>query len=244
MNVTLRLRGKLYSVLGLLLVALVAISFVGGRSIDRVSESAAGIYDQGLVPVRGILSIKAEIGEGRALLNAILGEPVETRQRELHRQIQVLNKQADEGNQRLQQNDNIDDEEKKLLASLKEGWTQYKQVLDQKVMTFVFDGDMDSAASTTRGVLRERHELISKQIMTLVTHFDANARAAMELADKTSSAAQLRLWAMSGAVLVACALAMILISRSITLPIKRVSEQLKRSSEETAASAVTFSSAS
>jgi len=240
----LKLRGKLAGVLGMMVVALILLSALGSRSVVSLSRASDQIYERGLLPVKDVLSLKADMSEGRALLNAMLGEPVEAKQRELQGQLAELGRRVEAGLRRLGESEAGDPQQADLLRQAVSLWEQYRKLRDEKVVAFILEGDMDSANSTAKGALQERYVKLMQTMESSAKLLQAAAEQTEVLAGETATRTQYRLWGASLVLLVLTATAVMLISRSISRPILRTAELLRLGSHSTRESSETFSAAS
>jgi len=188
-------RGKLAGGLGLMLVALISLSALGSRSVVLLSRASDQIYERGLLPVKEVLSLKSDMSEGRALLNAMLGESVEAKQRELQGQLSALGKRVETGLTRLGQSEAGDSQQAELLRQAVSLWEQYRKLRDEKVIPFIFEGDMDSANSTAEGASQQAASLeeISanlEELSSMTKRNADNARKANTLAKEAHTAAE------------------------------------------------------
>lgn len=157
-----QIRGKLFCILALMLVACVGISVTAGRKITVLGRSIEAVHDRGLQPVSAILSLRGDIAEARAVLNAMLGEPVEARQKVLHQHIRALSLSADQHLAGLHGMSQLEAGERERIQALKAQWEEFKKTREDKLIPLLYAGDADSALSLARGVQAQRYEAMGR----------------------------------------------------------------------------------
>ncbi len=208
------------------MIAGAGIGLLASRSLSRVSGATAAVYERGLRPVRGILMLRGQVAESRALLNALLSEPVEAKQKELHGQIARWGAQADATLTELLALGQWQDDEQARLAEIRTEWQKYQEIREKKVVPFVSDGDADSARAVARGPLNASYVTLCDQIVGLMEMFDGRARGTVTMAEQSAGTARHQL-VFSGLLTLGLVAALIMmISRSICRPIGQVANIL------------------
>src|SRR5262245_54641042 len=82
---------------GLVLVVSATITLGGIRGLRDVRAEVAAMQEDGLAPVKSILSLKADLMEARALLVTLMNEKAEPKQKDLIGKIEAASKRIDDG---------------------------------------------------------------------------------------------------------------------------------------------------
>ncbi len=143
-----RIATKLYSVIGLLLAALLGLGLFGLHQADAINQRVINLYTQELVPTETIEDMKSSLYRIRDRVGRHLAEP--------ERQA-VHEKKISEQLERLARNEaryrgsRLGAEETRLLEAYKSAWATYLDLLNDKVLPLSRDGRTEAAEDVLYG---------------------------------------------------------------------------------------------
>ncbi len=240
----LRIRGKLVCILLMMVAACVIISLMAGAGLTAIARSAGHIYARGLLPSTHALSLRAELGESQALLNSLLYEVIEKRQKELQQKIVALTAAADETLARLRATEGLPPDCLPRLDRLANEFGKFKTIRDQKVIPLVLAGDADSAIAVARGPLEECLRTLGTEVSEMVKSMSATAEQAADASTTTATAARWKLVLFGLVTVLVCATTMQFATHSITRSIRTISSNLLAGATQTTTTASEVSTAS
>lgn len=198
------------------------IMALGQYGLSRISEQTQVLYEDCLIPVKELVGLKTDLMESRALLVAMINEPVLEKQKKMQEQIQETGSRVDEVLSRYLVSSKLDAAQREKLTAIQKVWIEFRDTRDQKLIPMVFQGDIDAALNLATGVQAKRFKQLTEDSNALIQILQEHAIAIKKEAENTASSMKLMaIWISLAGIFLATILN-IAITRGITTPLRKV----------------------
>jgi methyl-accepting chemotaxis protein len=166
--------------------------------------------------------LNADIVEVPATLMSMINEPSEAKQKKAHEQIKQASKRVDDTLARYLQDPNCGEKQRQQLQALQSVWQEYQNTLNQKIIPFVTDGEIDGALALANGIQSQRFAQLTTGSNDFIAMVKEQALAGRTAAERTVSSSMVYLWSISCVGILVSAVLSLCIARSITVPLSKV----------------------
>ncbi len=222
-----KIRKRLLLINLVMIAVTLSILYMGHKGLNRVNTLITSMYEANLKPSLTITNLKADLMGIRATLLAMMNESVRSKQEGFHNQIKDLSSRIDSSFAEVLKSEYNAIEEKGKLEELKNVWGEFRETRDEKLIPFIYSGDIDSAKGLATGIQAERFKRMTSLSNEIVKKMTEGANMAKDGADKISSNSIALLWWVSIAGIIIAGVLNIFIGLSITKPLQLAIDSLK-----------------
>ena len=221
-----KIRGKIFTLAGIILVLLACITFIAGYSSKRANNKLEGMYNNNLLPIQYLMenNIEAKAIESDVyyiILNAGNLEKQNEKLADIQRGIEVSNE-----NFTKYKNSNMDDFQKTSMKEIEDSLEEYRNVR-KSVLDLALAGKRVEAQVEMEKIVPVL-EKFQGRLMDLVEYTSKQAEIAKE---QNTKAFKINLMVFIGVFILSIIISLLvteIIARSIVKPLKRINNFANR----------------
>ncbi len=165
-----KVKSKLFLILGIAAVAIISVGFIGGRSLNKVDGMLEVIYNEHFTGSVGILEIKSDLNGVRAALISMMAQSTKAGKDKQYEVIKGLSGTINSKIDTMLKDKYMKSNMIKTVTEIKGIWEAFAKTRDMELIPALYAGDLKKAKGVALGVQAQRFKKFISLSDKLVKH--------------------------------------------------------------------------